>query len=127
MRDWSIEVVLVNDKGEDVPATIFDKVTYELHPSFGKRAKQGMLATRLVVMDVSSYLMQLCRIAKKEAPFRIEESGWGEFEMGLVFTPAGSTGDKKAEISIGHDLNFLETRYETVHDLVTPPRIVTGH
>jgi hypothetical protein len=36
-------VYLVNDKGHDVAATIFDKVVYELHPSFGKRAKQSML------------------------------------------------------------------------------------
>lgn len=42
-RSWSIEVWLVNDKGEQVPATIFDKVTYHLHPSFGARATQGML------------------------------------------------------------------------------------
>lgn len=39
-RSWSIEVYLVNDKGEQVPATLFDKVTYHLHPSFGDRAVQ---------------------------------------------------------------------------------------
>lgn len=39
-REWSIEVYLVNDKGEQVPATLFDKVTYHLHPSFGDRAVQ---------------------------------------------------------------------------------------
>jgi transcription initiation factor IIF auxiliary subunit len=41
IRDWNIEVYLVNDKGENIPATIFDKVTFDLHPSFGKKAKQS--------------------------------------------------------------------------------------
>jgi transcription initiation factor IIF auxiliary subunit len=36
----------VNDKGQDIPATIFDKVTYELHPSFGKRAKQSRFSPK---------------------------------------------------------------------------------
>jgi transcription initiation factor IIF auxiliary subunit len=41
IRNWTIEVYLVGEKGQDLPATVFDKVTYELHPSFGKRARQG--------------------------------------------------------------------------------------
>lgn len=40
-RDWNIEVYLVGDKGETLPATIFDRVTYHLHPSFDRRAKQS--------------------------------------------------------------------------------------
>lgn len=43
LRSWSIEIYLVNDHGEQVPANVFDKVTYHLHPSFGDRATQGML------------------------------------------------------------------------------------
>lgn len=45
-REWSIEVYLVNDKGEQVPATLFDKVTYHLHPSFGSRAVQCKFSER---------------------------------------------------------------------------------
>lgn len=41
-RSWHIEVWLVNEKGALVPANLFDKVTYHLHPSFGERATQGM-------------------------------------------------------------------------------------
>ena len=41
MRKWSIEIVQLDEKGEEVPATIFSKVTYLLHESFGPRAKQG--------------------------------------------------------------------------------------
>lgn len=42
MRRWNITIYMVNDKGQDVAADVFEKVTYELHPSFEKRAKQGM-------------------------------------------------------------------------------------
>ncbi len=34
MREWSIKIFLVNPAGEDVTANIFNKATYELHPSF---------------------------------------------------------------------------------------------
>ena len=42
LRSWSIEIYLLNDRGEQVPANVFDKVTYKLHPSFGDRATQSM-------------------------------------------------------------------------------------
>jgi hypothetical protein len=42
LRLWSIEVYVLNENGEQVPATLFDKVTYKLHPSFDDRAIQGM-------------------------------------------------------------------------------------
>ncbi|KAJ5587369.1 uncharacterized protein N7459_003134 [Penicillium hispanicum] len=85
-RSWSIEVWLVNDKGEQIPANLFDKVTYHLHPSFGSRATQSF----------------------KNPPFRIQEEGWGEFDMQIEFTA------DKAHI-IQHDLNFLQERYESKH------------
>lgn len=34
MRSWNIEVYVLNENGEEVPATIFNKVVYNLHPSF---------------------------------------------------------------------------------------------
>ena len=40
-RSWSIEIYLLNEHGEQVPASVFDKVTYELHPSFEDRAVQS--------------------------------------------------------------------------------------
>ncbi|KAJ5678008.1 Transcription initiation factor TFIID subunit 14 [Penicillium maclennaniae] len=60
-REWSIEVYAVNEKGDLVPATLFDKVIYHLHPSFGSRAVQST------------------------PPFRISEEGWGEFDMQIEF------------------------------------------
>ncbi|KAL4785571.1 RanBP1 domain-containing protein [Aspergillus varians] len=87
LRSWSIEVYLVNEHGEQVSANAFDKVTYTLHPSFGNRAIQVF----------------------KNPPFRIQEEGWGEFDMQIGFTAA----DK--EHLIAHDLNFAQTRYESKH------------
>ncbi|KAJ5101800.1 hypothetical protein NUU61_004022 [Penicillium alfredii] len=88
-RSWSIEVWLVNDRGEMVPANLFDKVTYHLHPSFGARATQTF----------------------KNPPFRIQEEGWGEFDMQIELT-----ADKSH--TINHDLNFAQTRYESKHVIV---------
>lgn len=36
MREWQIQIFLVNSAGEEVPASTFDKATYNLHPSFPK-------------------------------------------------------------------------------------------
>ncbi|KAL4802261.1 yeats family-domain-containing protein [Aspergillus unguis] len=86
LRSWSIEVYLLNEHGEQVPANVFDKVIYRLHPSFGNRATQTV----------------------KNPPFKIQEEGWGEFDMII-----GLVADK--EYSIGHDLNFAQERYESKH------------
>lgn len=41
MRSWSIEIWLLNEQGEELLPTLFEKATYRLHPSFEKRAVQG--------------------------------------------------------------------------------------
>lgn len=41
MRGWSISIWLVGPEGEEVLADCFEKATYLLHESFGKRAKQS--------------------------------------------------------------------------------------
>jgi transcription initiation factor IIF auxiliary subunit len=40
MREWSIEIYVVGPNDEQLPATCFERVTYRLHESFGKRATQ---------------------------------------------------------------------------------------
>ncbi|KDB26348.1 hypothetical protein H109_01844 [Trichophyton interdigitale MR816] len=86
-NQWSVEIHLLNDHGEPVPASVFPKVTYHLHPSFEQRATQTI----------------------KSPPFRIEEEGWGEFDMQIVL----SAPDK--DHSITHDLNFQSSKYESKH------------
>ena len=34
MRGWSIRIYLLDETGKETPATIFEKATYKLHPSF---------------------------------------------------------------------------------------------
>lgn len=50
----------------------------------------------------------------KKPPFRIEEKGWGEFDMSIVLTGAHKGGDHTLE----HDLNFQSERYEATHTVV---------
>ncbi|KAF1951255.1 hypothetical protein CC80DRAFT_519569 [Byssothecium circinans] len=88
MRVWSIEIYLLDAEGREVPANCFEKAVYNLHPSFEKN-KQTF----------------------KKAPFRIEEKGWGEFDMTIVLTAAFRGGDHTLE----HDLNFQTERYEATH------------
>lgn len=88
MRSWSIEIWLLDHQGREIPANVFEKVTYNLHPSF-ERPKQQF----------------------KKPPFRIEEKGWGEFDLNIVLTAKDRGGDH----TIAHDLNFQSERYEAEH------------
>ena len=97
MRQWSVSVYLVGPDGDNVPATCFEKATYHLHESFGKRAKQIV----------------------KEAPFRIAEKGWGEFDMSIILTPVGAP--KNGDQTLQHDLNFAQEEYESTHSVVRIP------
>jgi transcription initiation factor TFIID/TFIIF subunit len=49
----------------------------------------------------------------KKPPFRIEEKGWGEFEMSIVLTGMHKGGEHTLE----HDLNFQQERYEATHTI----------
>lgn len=84
MREWTITVSLVNDKGVEIPATLFDKVTYALHPTFAN--------------PVRSF---------KKPPFAIQEQGWGGFDIPITLSLIEKGGDKK----LNHDLNFYKEKY----------------
>ncbi|GMM36899.1 TATA-binding protein-associated factor [Saccharomycopsis crataegensis] len=92
MRGWSIEISMLNSKGKEVTANIFDKVTYHLHPTF-------VNPTRVI----------------KKPPFKIEEQGWGEFDMIIALHLIGG-GERK----ISHDLNFKENKYISDHPITVP-------
>jgi transcription initiation factor IIF auxiliary subunit len=53
-------------------------------------------------------------IAFKKPPFKLEEKGWGEFDMSIVLTYAEKNGTK----TIAHDLHFQSPKYEVTHVLV---------
>ena len=52
--------------------------------------------------------------AFKKPPFKIEEKGWGEFDMTIVLTGAHKGGDH----TLAHDLNFQSEKYEAMHQVV---------
>jgi len=79
---------VLDEAGNPKPATMFTKVTYNLHPSFEK--------------PIQTFT---------EAPFRCENEGWGEFDMTIDLF----TGEKNGKTSLIHDLNFASERYEAKH------------
>ena len=94
MRGWNIQIFLVSADGDELPATCYEKATYVLHESFGpKRMRQQF----------------------RRPPFRIDEKGWGEFDMQIVLTPIGA--GKSGEHTLAHDLNFQQERYESTHNV----------
>lgn len=93
VRQWSIELVLLDDKNEEIPASIFEKVTYHLHPTF-------VNPNRTVT----------------EPPFKIQEQGWGGFPLDISVFFLEKAGERK----IPHDLNFLQEEYEVDHVIQVP-------
>lgn len=51
----------------------------------------------------------------KKPPFRIQEEGWGEFDMRITVTVMDKGGDHE----LLHDLNFQKERYEAEHKIVS--------
>ena len=103
MRAWEISIFLMDADGNEMAATCFEKATYVLHESFGKRARQAV----------------------KNPPFTIREKGWGEFDMLINLIPIGNP--KAGEQSIQHDLNFAQERYESTHTVVWDRSRVTRY
>lgn len=93
MREWSIQIVLVDKDGNEMPATILDKVVYHLHPTF---ANPNRTLT--------------------ESPFTITEQGWGGFPLNISLFLLEKGGERK----ITHDLNFLQDKYQVDHVIQIP-------
>lgn len=118
MRRWNIQIFLLNEHGEEIPASIFSKVVYKLHPTFEKRAVQGISSLSYASREIHprpGWLIILDGIAFTTPPFRIQEEGWGEFDIEIVLTAM----DKGGEYPLVHDLNFQSNRYEAKHTIVS--------
>ncbi|KAJ4304234.1 transcription factor TFIIF complex subunit Tfg3 [Collariella sp. IMI 366227] len=90
MKEWTVEVYILDQEGKEKPARCFTKVVYNLHPSFENPVQTFM-----------------------EPPFKCTNEGWGEFEMTIdLFTT-----EKGGKQSIVHDLNFAAPQYENIHTL----------
>lgn len=86
VREWSIKLFMVDDAGNEQPAECFNKVVYNLHPSFDN--------------PVQTYT---------KPPYLCENEGWGEFELTIdcYYT-------EKSKVTVAHDLNFQQNVYEVV-------------
>ncbi|KAK3196675.1 transcription factor TFIIF complex subunit Tfg3 [Lecanicillium sp. MT-2017a] len=91
MREWSIRLHLLDEDGNERPADVFQKVVYNLHPTFEN--------------PVQSFT---------KPPFICKNEGWGEFEISIDCY----TTEKTKVAPIIHDLNFLEATYESTHTVV---------
>lgn len=87
---------MLDQSGNEIPANILDKVTYTLHPTFANPIR-----------------------AVKAQPFRVEEEGWGEFDIPITIHILGLSG-KQSERKFNHDLNFLQENY-TIDHIVSIP------
>ncbi|ODV76659.1 SAS complex, SAS5 subunit/transcription initiation factor IID, subunit 14 [Suhomyces tanzawaensis NRRL Y-17324] len=96
MRQWSIQISMLNQNGQEIEASILDKVTYTLHPTFANPIR-----------------------SIKQSPFRVEEQGWGEFDIPISVHVLGLNG-KVGERKISHDLNFLQEKYINDHVITIP-------
>ena len=56
----------------------------------------------------------LTKKAFKKPPFKLEEQGWGEFDMSITLSFAEKSGTK----DLTHDLHFQAPKYETTHVVV---------
>ncbi|KAM3510612.1 hypothetical protein MY11210_005742 [Beauveria gryllotalpidicola] len=91
MREWSIRLFLLDEDGNEHPGDVFTKVVYNLHQTFEN--------------PVQSFT---------KPPFACTNEGWGEFEISIDCY----TTEKTKLAPIIHDLNFLETKYEAIHNVV---------
>ncbi|KAK3938353.1 yeats family-domain-containing protein [Diplogelasinospora grovesii] len=88
MKEWTVEIYILDQEGKEKPAKCFTKVVYHLHPSFDNPVQTFM-----------------------EPPFKCTNEGWGEFEMSIdMFTT-----EKGGKSTIVHDLNFASAQYENIH------------
>ncbi|TLD30687.1 hypothetical protein PspLS_02119 [Pyricularia sp. CBS 133598] len=85
MKEWSVEIYLLDQNGKKVPAKCFTKAVYNLHPSFANPTQTFT-----------------------EPPFRCSNEGWGEFEMTIDLY----TTEKGGKQTVVHDLNFMKPTYD---------------
>ncbi|KAK0646643.1 transcription initiation factor IIF-like protein [Cercophora newfieldiana] len=90
MKEWTVEIYVLDQDGKEKPAKCFTKVVYHLHPSF-ENPDQTFT----------------------EPPFKCTNEGWGEFEMTIdLFTT-----EKGGKHTVAHDLNFAAPQYEVEHTI----------
>lgn len=93
MREWSVELALLDESNNEIPLNLVDRVVYHLHPTFNN-------PNRTIL----------------ERPYKIVEQGWGGFALGISLFLLDKGGERK----ITHDLNFLKESYTVDHVIQVP-------
>ncbi|SCV05765.1 LANO_0H14686g1_1 [Lachancea nothofagi CBS 11611] len=89
MREWQVDLWVLTADGEEIPANIFEKCIYRLHPTFTN-------PTRI----------------KTKPPFTLREKGWGEFSYPIqcFFLQGGGEVDFLHELSFHENIYFSDVR-----------------
>ncbi|KAK4218027.1 RanBP1 domain-containing protein [Rhypophila decipiens] len=90
MKEWTVEIYILDQEGKEKPARCFTKAVYNLHPSFDN--------------PIQTFT---------EPPFKCTNEGWGEFEMAIDLY----TTEKGGKSTVMHDLNFAAPQYEMIHEI----------
>ncbi|KAG5979884.1 hypothetical protein E4U55_004656 [Claviceps digitariae] len=88
LREWSLQLHLLDEEGNERPADVFTKVVYHLHHTFET--------------PIQTFT---------KPPFFCSNEGWGEFEIIIDCY----TTEKTKLPPISHDLNFAKEKYEVIH------------
>lgn len=92
-------------------------INYILHSTSGRLKVLLKLLIALVIVTDECFPSVI-----KRPPFRIDEEGWGEFDMEIILAAIDKGGDH----TVAHDLNFQAERYEAKHVLVSLWNFVTS-
>jgi hypothetical protein len=73
MRSWNIEIWLLDDQGNEVMPTVYEKAVYNLHPSF-ERPKQSECARAVRAEEAPLTSVQQSRRRRSASKSRDGES-----------------------------------------------------
>ena len=130
MKEWTVELYLLDQDDKEHPAKCFTKAVYHLHFSFEEpdQSKFYFSSSPLPLFIASApspplshwqaHTAENCSTnsrypAYTEPPFKCTNEGWGEFEMTIDLY----TTEKGGKITVPHDLNFAAATYEHVQNI----------
>lgn len=93
LRRWTVEVVMLDEQGNEVDANILTSVKFQLHPTFPEPIKHI-----------------------RKPPFVIDEEGWGEFQIKISCKMIGKAG----KFTILHELDFEDNAYAIDYQIAIP-------
>ncbi|QLQ81477.1 hypothetical protein HG537_0F02380 [Torulaspora globosa] len=93
LRKWRVEICMLDEKGDEIEATVLSDCTFQLHPTFERPTRKLF-----------------------SPPFVLEEQGWGEFDIKILCNCLGNTG----KIKIQHPLRFEDDAYAIDYSVQVP-------